>query len=896
MTRVAETDRTDLSALPGADPPAWHAMDAGEALARIGASEAGLTGSEAEHRLRLHGPNRLPEAKAEGALVRLLRQFNNPLILFLVAAALLSLALGHPTDAIVIAGVVLANTGIGFFQEGRAAEALSAIRAMIDPEAVVLRDGRRRTIPAAEVVPGDLILLDAGDRIPADLRLVDASQLRIDEAILTGESVPVRKSTEAVPGDAVLGDRVAMAFAGTFVVAGQGRGVAVATGAASELGRISAMLGRVEDATTPLMEQMGRFARRLTVAILLLSAAAFSFAMLVRGQDLAEAFMLVVGISVAAIPEGLPAILTVTLAVGVQRMAGRNALIRRLPAVETLGSVTIICSDKTGTLTRNEMAVTMLVTPSGSRRVDGVGYAPQGRVEGIDEEARLLATAGLLCNDAEIRKREGDWAVDGDPMEGALVALAHRAGVAELRAAAPRIEVLPFSPETRLMATTNRMPGDDMRVWIKGAPEAVLPLCGGVYGQGSMDEGAWHAAADRLAGQGLRVLAFATHDGGDLAALSGARFLGLAGLIDPPRAEAIEAVAACRGAGIRVAMITGDHAGTALAIARQLGLADAPGMLTGADIDALDDAALGSRLMDTAVFARTAPEHKLRLVEAFQRLGHVVAMTGDGVNDAPALKRADIGIAMGKKGTEAAKDVSDMVLADDNFASIAAAVREGRTVWDNLMKVISWALPVNGGEALAILSALLLGVMLPITPLQILWVNMVTASALGIPLAFEPPEPGSMRRPPRERTRAILSGRLLWRILFVSLLFVAGAFGMFLDAQSRGASIEEARTLAVNTIVVMEIFYLFSIRYVHGTSITLKGILGTPAVLIGLVAVIVAQLLFTYWPPLQALFDTRAVAIEDGLRVIAVGVVLLLVVELEKLVWGRMARAREATA
>ncbi|MFQ3594531.1 MAG: HAD-IC family P-type ATPase [Sphingomonadaceae bacterium] len=859
-----------------------HAEEAAHVLLAFATAHEGLERAEAARRLAETGPNRLPERRAGGPFERLKRQFENPLILFLVAAAIISLLLGHGVDAAVIAGVVLVNTGIGFFQEGKAEEALAAIRQMIDPAAAVVRDGRRQTIPASEVVPGDIVLLEAGDRVPADLRLIDARQLTIEEAILTGESLAVRKGTDPVAAEAPLGDRTSMAFAGTFVAAGQGRGVAVATGAATQLGRISTLIGSVGETTTPLMQQMARFAKKLTLFVSLLAVVAFAFAVLVRGETYAQAFMLVVGIAVAAIPEGLPAILTVALAIGVRRMAGRRALIRRLPAVETLGSVTVICSDKTGTLTLNEMAVTTLVTAGGEKAVSGVGYGPEGEIADADEAARLLATAGLLCNDAEVRQRDGSWIVDGDPMEGALVTLARKAGLADLRAAAPRADVLPFASETRRMATLNRMPDGRPSIWLKGAPEAILALCSRAHGARELDADAWHAAAERLAGRGLRVLAFATKESEDLSDLSGATFLGLAGFIDPPRPEAITAVADCRRAGIRVAMITGDHAGTARAIARELAIAEDPQVLTGAEIDRLDDQALAMRLRDTAVFARTAPEHKLRLVEAFQQQGEVVAMTGDGVNDAPALKRADIGIAMGRKGTEAAKEASDMVLADDNFASIAAAVREGRTVWDNLMKVIGWALPVNGGESMAILFALVFGLLLPITPVQILWVNMVTASALGMSLAFEPTERGAMQRPPRDQRRSILSGRLLWRIVFVSALFTAGAFGMFKWATINGADVDRARTLVVNTIVAMEIFYLFAVRYSHGVGLTAEGMKGTKPVLIAVAIVTAAQLLFTYWPPMQQLFSSVALSVGELAAVVGVGVVVMLAIEAEK--------------
>ncbi len=882
----------DRPAAPPGPLPS-HAAEAADVLARLGASRAGLGAGEVEARLARHGENRLPERRAAGPLRRLARQFDNPLIWFLLAAAAVSAGLDHGVDSLVILAVVVVNAAIGFLQEGRAEQALAAIRAMIDPRASVLRDGQRQTVPAAAIVPGDILLLEAGDRVAADARLLEARGLRLDEAVLTGESLPVDKTTAPSPPDAPLGDRVGMAFAGTFVAAGQGMGVVVATGAETELGRISGMLAGVGERETPLMQQMGRFARKLTFLILALSVLAFGFAVLARGQGADEAFMLVVGIAVAAIPEGLPAVLTVTLAIGVRRMAARHALIRRLPAVETLGSVTVICSDKTGTLTRNEMAVTALVLPSGPRTVSGVGYGPEGAIEGgADPEVGALATAGLLCNDARVTSRDGQWIVDGDPMEGALVTLAMKAGLNDARASAERLDLLPFSPETRLMATLDRRAEGRTLAAIKGAPEAVLPLCA----LAPADLAAWQDKAMALADRGLRVLAFAEKPADTLADLAGARLLGLAGFLDPPRPEAIEAVAACRRAGIAVKMITGDHAGTARAIAGALALADAPGVLTGAEIDLLDDAALAARLEGTAVFARAAPEHKLRLVEALQRQGHVVAMTGDGVNDAPALKRADIGVAMGRKGTEAAKEASDMVLADDNFASIAAAVREGRTVWDNLMKVIGWTLPTNGGEAMTILSALALGLVLPMTPLQILWVNMVTAITLGLALAFEPGEEGAMQRPPRNRDVPILSGRLLWRILFVSVLFTAGAFGVFAWAKASGYSVDHARTLVVNTLVAMEIFYLFAVRFSHASGLSRAGLAGTPAVLVAVSLVTLAQLLFTYWPPLQRIFATEALTMVELAMVVGVGVALLLAVEAEKWAARQLAAGRSSRA
>jgi len=891
---------------------AWHACATDAVLTAFETSAQGLSSGDADDRLAKHGSNRLPQGARRSTLERLLLQFHNLLIYVLLGAALVAVALGHVIDAAVIFGVVIANAVIGFVQEGRAEQALDAIRGMIDPKSAVLRDGHRTTIPADRLVPGDVVLIEAGDRVPADLRLIRARNLRIDEAILTGESIPADKAAMPVPEGASLGDRTSMAFSGTFVVSGQGAGVAVGTGVHSEFGRIGTLLSTVEMLKTPLIRQMDSFAGHLTLAILGMSGAAFVFAHFVRDYAFADAFMVVVGLAVAAIPEGLPAIMTITLAIGVQRMAARNAIVRRLPAVETLGSVSVICSDKTGTLTRNEMTASVLVAADGVYGVTGVGYDPDGAVLPAgrpfdpvrDAAALALVRAGVLCNDAEIRKTEYGWAVDGDPMEGALVTLGMKAGLESnlLRKQFPRTDEIPFDAQHRFMSTLHHSHEGDSFILLKGAPERILDMSASqrrARADCAIDADAWRRKADALAAKGQRVLGFAvkpTRAGQrDLMFSevgSGLVFLGLIGFIDPPRTEAIDAVKECRSAGIRTVMITGDHAVTAREVARQLGLDERPQVLTGKQLDLLDDDALREAVSGVCVFARTTPEHKLRLVRAFQAGGMTVAMTGDGVNDAPALKRADVGVAMGVKGTEAAKEAAEMVLADDNFASIVAAVREGRTVYDNLMKVIGWTLPTNGGEALTILGAILFGLALPVTPVQILWINMVTAVALGLTLAFEPTEPGTMLRRPRRRDQPILTGDLLWRVVFVSLLFVAGAFGMFFWAESRGLPIEEARTLVVNTIVAMEIFYLFSVRYVHGTSLTWRGMLGTPAVLLGVGVTVVAQAAFTYLPVMQSVFGTRPVAFADGLAVVGVGVALLLAVEIEK----RIRRTTERTA
>ena len=878
--------------------PDCHAAEIEDCLTSLQSSAGGLAASDAAVRLEKHGPNRLPQRPGQNPVLRFLSHFHNILIYVLIGSAVITGAMQHFADTAVILAVVLANAVIGFIQEGRAEKAMESIRGMLAPHAAVLRDGERRSIDAADLVPGDIVLLEAGDKVPADLRLIRSSGLRIEEAILTGESVPAEKATAPVAPDAALGDRSSMAYSGTMVTAGQGRGLVVATGAKTEIGRISGMLADVEVLTTPLVRQMNVFAKWLTVFILLIAAVLLAFGYFVEHYDFTEMFMAVVGLSVAAIPEGLPAVLTITLAVGVQAMARRNAIVRRLPAIETLGSVSVICTDKTGTLTRNEMMVASAAVTGHLFSFEGDGYAPDGAVwlAGLDHLLLAeLASAAASCNDASLHSREGFWIVEGDPMEGALLAFAGKVGIDVRKelAARTRTDEIPFDSRHKFMATLHHDHPGHADIFVKGAPERVLGMCAeqrAVSGDCEpLDEAAWIRSADAMATRGQRVLAIAsrqianeqrTVDFTDVE--GGLVLIGLVGLIDPPRAEAIEAVAECREAGIRVKMITGDHAGTAAAIGALIGLENSEAVLTGRQIDEMDDAELTGAAAAVDIFARTNPEHKLRLVMALQSQGITVAMTGDGVNDAPALKRADAGIAMGRKGSEAAKEAAELVLADDNFASIVAAVREGRTVYDNIKKVISWTLPTNAGEAITIVVALLFGMTLPVTPIQILWVNLITAVTLGIALAFEPTEDFTMRRPPRPRGEPLLTGQMAWQIVLVSGLFFAGVFGIYAYALDVGHSVELARTMALNTLVVMEIAYLFFIRNIYGTSLTWIAVRATPVVWGTIVTVTAAQFAVTYLPPLQSVFATEAVPLFDGVLVVGIGVLLFTIIEVEK--------------
>lgn len=887
----------------GAPRASYHDKPVEAVLAALDSRREGLSEAEAEGRIARHGFNRLPSAPRRTMWARIRDQFNNLLIFVLLGSAAVSVGLGHLVDAGVILAVVVINAVIGIIQEGRAEHSLEAIRSLIDPRASVLRDGRRKSVAAETIVPGDIVLIEAGDRVPADLRLIKASSLRIDEAVLTGESVPAEKSVAAVAADAALGDRLSLAYSGAFVTTGQGVGVAVATGVATEIGRIGAMLGGGGDLKTPLIRQMDRFAGVLTLVILVVSALALAFAWGLRGYAFGDAMMAVVGLAVAAIPEGLPAVLTIALAIGVRRMALHRAIIRRLPAVEVLGAVSVICSDKTGTFTRNEMTVRSLITARHGYAVAGMGYDPaiEDGAEAFsgdlasDEPALELVRAAALCSDAETRDTAKGWVVDGDPMEGALVTLAHKAGIDPvlLRKQVPRTDEIPFDTQHKFMATLHHDHDGRAFVLIKGAPETVLAMCVDASGA-RLDASAWHRRVEAIAAEGQRVLGFATlsvaagtRELSFETARAGARFLGLIGFIDPPRPDAVDAVAQCLAAGVRVVMITGDHAATAREIGRQLGLAAEPVVMTGAEVAALDGDGLAAAVERVQVFARTTPEDKLRIVEALQRDGAVVAMTGDGVNDAPALERADIGVAMGVKGTEAAKEAAEMVLADDNFASIVEAVRAGRTVYDNIVKVIAWTLPTNAAEAMIIVAALLFGLPMPVTPVQVLWINTVTAVALGLTLAFEPTEPGVMTHRPRPPGQPLIGGLVIWRIALVSTLFVLGSFWLYLWVEGQGRPVEEARTVVVNAIVVMEIFYLFAVRYVHGSSVTFQGVVGTPAVLAGVGATAAAQAVFTWWPPAQAVFGSRPIGLDDCIAIMGVGVAMLAVIEIDKAAWRR---------
>ena len=892
------------TALSESDPAPWHALTAEEVEKRLRVdSGRGLDPAEAAKRLKTYGQNRLPQGKKKGPLMRFLAQFNNILIYVLLTAGFIKLMLSLWLDASIIFAVVVLNSLLGFLQEGRAEKALDSIRNMLSAEARAVRGGETRLIPAEDLAPGDIVLLESGDKIPADLRLVEARNLRTEEAALTGESVPAEKTTKPVSANATVGDRENMAFSGTMVVSGRATGVVVATGSQTELGRINQMLSDVSVLETPLLRQIKKFGYTITIAIAVISVLLFSWGHWLGHMTFVELFQAVVGIAVSLIPEGLPALITITLAIGVQRMAQRNAIIRRLPAVETLGSVSRICSDKTGTLTLMEMMVTSVVTAEATYEVNGDGYAPEGEVSeggkpiaGTPETLMLMGRVSLLCNDAELFQDEGKWKVEGDPTEGALYPFATKLGMdrAAEAEAAPRIDAIPFESEHKFMATLNRSGGGEMLL-VKGAPEVILDHCDRqqtTNGPAPLDRDRFAREGDRLAAQGERVLGLAWSPDPDLPD-GGLRpedlpkslvLLGLVGLMDPPRKEAIEAVRECHGGGIRVTMITGDHKITAAAIAKMLGIGDGRTAVAGTEIEAMNDAALQDCVRDVDVFARASPEHKLRLVKAIQANGQIVAMTGDGVNDAPALKKADIGVAMGIKGTEVTKEAAGMILADDNFASISAAVKEGRTVYNNIEKAMLFLLPTNVAQGAVIAVAILFAFTLPITAPQVLWVNMVTSVALGLVISFEPHEADVMRRAPRAVDRPIVTGFGIWRILFVGAALVVYTLAAFFWMKDYGASDGMARTAAVNAITLGQVFYLLNSRYLLDSSLSPAAHMGNPYLGYGIAAVVALQLLFTYAPPFHAIFGNESLPLWAWPWLIAGGLAFFLVVELEKFI------------
>jgi cation-transporting ATPase F len=858
-----------------------HAQGVAQVLSALESnSSAGLSEQQARQRLGLYGPNRLEERPGVPLLLRFLQQFNNPLLITLLVMGAVKAALGYPRDALVIISVTVINAVIGTVQESKAEQAIAALAQSVRTDVDVIRSGVLQRLSSEQLVPGDLVRLEAGAKVPADLRLISGRNLHTDEAALTGESLPVAKGTTAVESAAPLAERIGMAYAGTYVTAGQGLGLVVATGDATEMGQISTSLQEQDTLSTPLTRKFARFSRTLLQVIVVLAALTFAVG-LMRGRGAAEMFDGAVALAVGAIPEELPAIVTITLAIGVHRMARRRAIIRRLPAVEALGSTTVICSDKTGTLTQNRMTVKHLYAAGSMLAIEDLWPANGGGERwNVAFEETLLA--GLLCNDASHSEQEG---LVGDPTETALLAAAHTVGLDHraLHEQHPRRDVIPFESEQQFMATLH----GSQRILLKGSVETVLKRCSTALDAlgrvQPLDRGAIEQAVSAMAAQGERVLAFAIgqaaadqqrldhqHLAGDLS------FIGLQGMQDPPRPEAIRAVAACRAAGIQVKVITGDHLETALAIARQMGIGAAePRGLDGRQLAALSPDAVAEVVGQVDVFARVAPAQKLQLVQALQANGEVVAMTGDGVNDAPALKQADIGIAMGRGGTEVARQAADMLLTDDNFATIEAAVEEGRTVYLNLRKTLAFVLPVNGGASMTILLGAVLGTALPVTALQVLWLNMICSLTMSIALAFEPPNAALMSQPPRTPEQPLLTAGLVRRVAVVSLFNWAVIFGLFLWSEQHDSNLALARTMAVQGLVLAHLVYLSRISHWRHTRLQWPALQAAPAVPLGMAATLLVQLLFSQSSWMNRFFGTSPLDLQH-LAICALPMLLML--------------------
>lgn len=903
-------------------PPAeitWHAASDQDVMTRLDTRPDGLTDGEITERLQRFGANTLARSGGTSPWLIFWRQINNPIGWLLLAAGALAVALKKPTDAAVVFGAVIINAIIGFIQEYRAGKAIEALAAMIPEAATAIRNGQSISVSADGLVPGDVVTVQSGDKVPADLRLIRVKNLLVEEAALTGESLPVAKRSDAVLADAPLGDRFCMAYSGTLVVQGTATGVVVATGNSTELGRINALLNQTTQLETPLTRQLAGVTTGITVAVVVVVAVLIVFGIWIKDAPVGESLMVAVSLAVAAIPEGLPAVITICMAIGVRRMAERHAVVRHLPAVETLGSTTVICSDKTGTLTRNEMTVQVAWLQGHEYRFSGIGYTPDGDVEHdgvrlttVPPALHELLSIAVLCNDSTLRFEGDSWAITGDPTEAALVVAGQKAGLHanEFRSRHQRLDVIPFESDTQYMATLNRFDSKN-RILLKGAPETVIDRCN----LDKTGQQAVHEAMATYARQGMRVIAFAQRrdvtaediSPGDVT--QDLQFAGLLCMIDPPRTEAMDAIRVCHSAGITVKMITGDHPVTAEAIGRQLGLLKhGQGALTGRDLQGLSEAELQSTVMSTNVFARVAPEHKIALVQALQAQRHVVAMTGDGVNDAPALKRADIGIAMGITGTAVSKEAAKVVLMDDNFASITAAVEEGRRVYDNLIKSLAFVLPTNLGLACILTASMFFfptvqvdGVnelLMAMSPSQTLWINLVASITLSIPLAFEVLEPNAMRRMPRSPDEPVFSGFIVARLIIVALLMSAAACGLFLWEYFRivgpepvttarhALALAEAQTICVTSITFTQIFYLLNCRSLRD-SLFSQGVFSNPSLFIGIGILLLLQACFIYLPPLQALFATAALDARAWLYAMAAGAIVLPVISLDKWIRNR---------
>ena len=892
---------------PPTTPDMAYQQTVEQTLAAQQSTAAGLSRTQAQARLDKHGRNALPEKKARPAWLRFLAHFNDVLIYVLLAAALLTAIMGHWIDTLVILGVAVINALIGHIQESNAEKSLSSIRNMLASDARVIRDGDHETIPTTEIVPGDIIVLRAGDRIPADMRLIEAHNLRVEEAILTGESTVVDKHTQPLNGELPLGDRTNLVFSGTTVSAGGGVGVVIATGQETELGHINQMMAGIEKHRTPLLVQMDKLGKAIFGIIMAMMAALFVFSLLLRDMPLGELLLSLISLAVAAVPEGLPAIISIILSLGVQAMARKRAIIRKLPTVETLGAMTVVCSDKTGTLTMNEMTVKAIITADSCYRVEGDSYAPEGNIslEGSDEPVQIQPGTVLehylrtidLCNDSQmIQDERGLWRITGGPTEGALKVLAAKARLAPVTTTL--INKIPFDSQYKYMSAHYRI-GDEEQIFITGAPDVIFALCAQQQtrnGAEAFNRSYWEAEMERYARQGLRMVAAAykpangeqtlTHD--DLS--HGLIFLGIAGMMDPPRPEAIDAIHACQQAGIRVKMITGDHPQTAMSIGQMLGIANSGQAVTGSQLEQMDDSELAKAAVEYDIFARTSPEHKLRLVKALQEKGEIVGMTGDGVNDAPALRQADVGIAMGIKGTEVTKEAADMVLTDDNFATIASAVKEGRRVYDNLRKTILFIMPTNLAQGLLIVIALLAGNIIPLTPVLILWMNMATSATLSFGLAFEAAERNIMRRPPRQTGQHVMDGYAVWRVAFVGTLIAVAAFALEAWLAPRGHSAEFIRTVLLQMLVCAQWVYMINCRNTEGFSLN-RGLLANKGIWLVTGVLLLLQLAIIYLPFMQMLFGTEALPLRYWGVTLATAGAMFFIVEIEKRLTRRFRKA-----